>query len=181
MRRTTYILHGIISIVSSILLFACSHNKLNTMTLNLPLKPYLQIDNTASEIIFEQWNVESKTQPQVYKWELSQKIENLLNRERMTSDAVIPVRYKINVSYYQTNYIFTLFPCLVVYTLLGCPKNSTEIQVHVYFEIAKNIYKASVHDTYYSGLAYDHDGIYSLENTIFKAFKQIARRIRKDI
>jgi hypothetical protein len=181
MKLTIAIQLSISLILSSLLLLACSHNKLNTITLDLPLKPYLQVDNFASEITFKQLKVKSKQQPKVYKRVLSQKIEKLLNRDRITSDAILPIRYKINVSYYETNYISSIFPCLLYFTVIGCPKSFTNIRIDVHLEAMKYIYKASAQDTYYSSFYYNHEGIYSLENTIAKAFKRIARRMKKNL
>ena len=164
---------------------------LNATTLSAPISaeaPIL-IDVEASELRWEPPIIlASQNQAYQMRQRLAVALQATLNGQSITATNLKnrrPVRFLLRVEDITHGYLRMLFPCLIYFTILGCPGSAVSARVSLTLDYRGELYRVSafgeaIFNIYQFGQSEEPPELRAVAVALAKAVRELARELRLD-
>ena len=139
----------------------------------------IAMDIEASEIDWAVPANASITQQERIRQELAQAIEVSLNNT--TKGSLTLARYRLRVDHLYHNPVWTLFPCFIYLTFLGCPLTRSEANVTLTLQVGSELFESQGRGKSFQGLYYNHHEIGWGYGAVMAATAEALKRIRGEL
>lgn len=126
----------------------------------------VRVDARASELNWRTHNMANRRQQEDLRHQLALALEDTLNdgqkSDHLQARELTPARYRLTVSSVTQNPLWGLLPCLVYFTLFGCPLMRDTASVQLNLQVGGDLFEVRAQGTAFRGLYYNHDPIGAL-------------------
>lgn len=122
----------------------------------------VSVDRRASELVWNHNNSASEGEQRLLREEIADALELAINASQggkgaQVTSAQMPARYRLEVNYLDTSFIWAVIPCFGYFIIAGCPYARDSVNVRLHVQVGQSVYTSSARGSAFRGLYYNHD------------------------